>query len=589
MRFLPVNLDALLVELDDLSQTLALRASLTARLPTGVHALVPGARTILVRFDPTRTHAQAVVDDIARRALDGAARQQARARILIPVHYDGEDLDEVAGMLGTSRQNVIALHTGTDYHAAFSGFAPGFAYLSGGDPRLNVPRKPSPRTRVPAGSVALAGQFSAVYPQQSPGGWQLLGTTPLVMWDVRHNPPAIVQPGDRVRFVDAAALAQTDVDAMCAAARREADAACASAPAATPDASAPVHALRAAASCQPTDAVRTSVAQPDACTASLHVQASGVLTLFQDMGRHGQTASGVCASGAVDPASLRAANRLVGNPPNTACLEVTLGGLTLKADGRVTLAVTGADVEITLHSAAGTRRHSAHGQAFTLGDGDTVSLGMARAGVRAYVAVRGGFAVDPVLGSCATDTLAWLGPPPVRRGDRLRVRTQPPALAVDHPIAPDTAHDGPLPRAGDCVTLDIVMGPRTDWFTPDAVASFCAQAWRVTPESNRVGMRLAGTAIARTQATQTLELPSEGTTAGSIQILPSGQPVLFLADHPLSGGYPVIAAVATHHLHLAGQIPINASIRFHAARAFAPFLPTPQGSATRQGPPSRHG
>jgi len=578
MRFLPVNLDALLVELDDLAQTLALHASLAACLPNGVRELVCGARTILVRFDPARTDAQAVVDAVAHRRLDGAVRH-AGTRIEIPVHYDGEDLDDVAGLLGMSRQELIARHTGTDYCAAFSGFAPGFVYLSGGDPLLNVPRRSSPRTRVPAGAVALAGQFSAVYPQQSPGGWQLLGVTPLAMWDMQRHPPAVVQPGDRVRFVDAARLTQTQIDALCAAGQRGQDRA-------------------------PADKTETlaNVAAPamraQRCVASLHVLAGGLLTLFQDAGRHGKTALGVCACGAADQGALRAANRLVGNDPGQACLEVTQGGLILAAHGNATLAVTGADVEITVRSASGQRWCVTRGQAFALGDGDTLSLGQARAGVRAYVAVRGGFdegadngvAHDvnggsgdtcqrvfcsvPVLGSRSTDTLARLGPPPVQRGDILRVRTQSFGPPVDHPIDPVALADKPLPRANHCVTLDVIMGPRTDWFTPDAIARFCDQQWRVTPQSNRVGLRLTGQAIVRTQAAQAMELPSEGTSPGSIQIPPNGQPVLFLNDHPLTGGYPVIATVANYHLDLAGQIPVDARIRFRALRAFSPILPT---------------
>jgi len=279
----------------------------------------------------------------------------------------------------------------------------------------------------------------------------------------------------------------------------------------------------------------------------------------------------VSASGAADQSALRAANRLVGNAPDAVCLEVAQGGLVLRADADVVLAVTGADFPIIVCGAAGARWQHRRHQPFALGLGDVLSLGEARAGLRAYVAVRGGFAALPVLGSCATDTLARLGPPPVQRGDRLGVCVPAPRQAVGDAI---TGDDAPLPRAGQCVTLDVVMGPRTDWFTQDAVTRFCQQEWRVTQDANRVGLRLAGAPLARTQATQTLELPSEGTTLGAIQVPPNGQPVLFLADHPLTGGYPVIAVVATYHLDLAAQIPARARIRFRAVRAFSPFLPT---------------
>jgi KipI family sensor histidine kinase inhibitor len=121
----------------------------------------------------------------------------------IPVTYDGPDLDDVAVLTGLTRDGVVAAHTGTDWRVGFGGFAPGFAYLVGGDPRLRVPRRSEPRTRVPAGAVGLAGEFSGIYPRESPGGWQLLGTTDVVLWDADREPPALLVPGTIVRFVEA--------------------------------------------------------------------------------------------------------------------------------------------------------------------------------------------------------------------------------------------------------------------------------------------------------------------------------------------------------------------------------------------------
>jgi biotin-dependent carboxylase-like uncharacterized protein len=180
-----------------------------------------------------------------------------------------------------------------------------------------------------------------------------------------------------------------------------------------------------------------------------------------------------------------------------------------------------------------------------------------------YLALRGGFEVPPVLGSAATDTLAKVGPAPIAAGDIL-VPAERRSLAV----MPADAKQRRLPRAGEVVMLDIVLGPRTDWFTEHGVATLTSQEWDVTPQSSRVGMRLDGkVAIERSD---NAELPSEGTALGAIQVPHSGQPVLFLADHPLTGGYPVIGVVASHHLDLAGQIPIGARIRFNSISAFEP-------------------
>lgn len=203
LRFLPVTHNALLVELADLDQTLALLASLQRHPPHGVEELVPAARTILVEYRASATRAETLVQDIAARSLTQGA-ERSDTLIEIPVHYNGEDLAEVAQILGITPEEVVRRHTGSEFTVAFTGFAPGFAYLSGGDPVLNVPRRSTPRTRLPAGSVGLAGTFSGVYPQASPGGWQIIGTTPVAMWDITRAQPALLQPGYRVRFVDIA-------------------------------------------------------------------------------------------------------------------------------------------------------------------------------------------------------------------------------------------------------------------------------------------------------------------------------------------------------------------------------------------------
>ena len=536
MRFLPVNLDSLLVELDDLSQTLALLASLQAEPIPGVGDIVPAARTLLVSFRPAAIPRDELIARIGSRSLD-ARIERPGERIEIPVAYDGEDLAEVARLLDISPEEVVRRHTGSDYNVAFTGFAPGFAYLSGGHPSFDLPRRATPRTRIPAGAVGLAGRFSGVYPQASPGGWQIIGVTETPMWDLSRERPALLQPGQRVRFVDAGRRGKHI--AVPAALARD-------------------------------GGHRPSVAAPADGAAALEVRQGGLLALFQDLGRHGQAGQGVSVSGAMDRASLRAANRLVGNEADAACLEIVLGGFQLVSRGDAVVAVTGAEGPLELVSAAGSRWPVARHMALALADGDSLVLGEPRAGIRSYLAVRGGFDVAPVLGSRATDTLAHIGPPPVVAGDLLPVRAATRGAVVG---SPETA-PGDLPRPGEIVTLDVVMGPRTDWFTPEAVAHLCRQPWTVTPQSNRVGVRLAGDRpLVRTAATEGAELPSEGTALGALQVPPSGQPVLFMADHPLTGGYPVIASVACHHLDRAGQLPVGSRIRF---RPIADFEAVPR-------------
>lgn len=538
MRFLSAGDCALLVELDDLDQALALYRAVGARPISGVEECVPAARTVLVRHDPaavTRARLLAALAERGRAAASSTTAVDAAQRTVeIPVHYHGEDLAEVAQLLHLSEREVIARHTGRPWQAAFPGFAPGFVYLAEGDACFAaIPRRAAPRVRVPARSVALAGNLSGVYPHDSPGGWQLIGRTDLAMWDMARAEPALIQPGMQVQFIDADAAGAgfKPPPAVAAKAPRE----------------------------------KRALALPRAQQAIEIVQ-PGLQTLVQDEGRPGQAQRGVSASGALDRGALHEANRLVGNPADSAALENTLGGLALRAHGEgVLVAVSGASVALSVTAAKSGGREVSGAQAIALADGDVLELGHATAGVRCYVAVRGGWRVGSVLGSCSTDTLAQIGPPPLRAKAHIAVGDAIPARALRKPGKPAAARVA-LPRRGDTVVLDIVLGPRTDWFAAEAVDLLTQQPWRVTPRCDRVGMRLEGTKPL--QRTRHDELPSEGTMTGAIQVPASGQPVLFLADHPLTGGYPVIAVVARHHLDLAAQIPIGCDIRFRVAGAF---------------------
>ncbi|GAB3295786.1 5-oxoprolinase subunit B/C family protein [Pseudoclavibacter terrae] len=524
MRVLTARDDAVLIECDSLDETIALFDAMTALRIPGVGEMVPGARTLLVPFRPARVTAQEI--EAAARAADlSGVRAGTPRRLDIPTRYDGEDLAEVAELLGISADEVVRRHTNSTFTVGFVGFAPGFAYLTGDDPLLDVPRRSTPRTRIPAGSVALAGTYSGVYPRESPGGWQLIGTTEVPMWDLARDPAAFMAPGDVVTF---------SVDPATERARSTVSAEHASAP-------------------EPAE-----LAQPEAAdrASALEVRSPGLQTLFQDLGRDGYASMGVSASGALDAPAHRQANRLVGNSPGEPTLEVAYGGLRLRAHGPQVVAIAGAEVEVTVDGAL--PRTVPFGAAFALDDGDELQLGSPTAGVRSYLAVRGGFDAKPVLESLATDLLAGLGPDPLATGDVLGVRDPAAPLAPVTSVADEMHQD--LPAAGgDSIELRIVLGPRDDWFSAEEITRFTSQEWRVTPQSNRVGVRLEGDALTRAKSG---ELPSEGCVSGALQMSPSGQPVLFLADHPLTGGYPVLGAVITDDLPLAGQLPVGATVRF---------------------------
>lgn len=202
MRLLPCGDSGLLVELADLEDVLALYAELVEDVPEGVVDLVPAARTLMLRLDPARTDPDRVARAVREVEPQPGQRPDA-GRLDVPVTYDGEDLAEVGRLTGLGERGVVEAHTAQEWTVAFCGFAPGFGYLVGTDDRLTVPRRDVPRTRVPARAVALAGEFSGVYPRESPGGWQLIGHTTLQPWDLDRDPPALLVPGVRVTFVEA--------------------------------------------------------------------------------------------------------------------------------------------------------------------------------------------------------------------------------------------------------------------------------------------------------------------------------------------------------------------------------------------------
>lgn len=591
-RCLPAGDAAVLAELGSLEEILALVQALGA-WPAGVQDVIPAARTLLVMFDPAILMASDVADWLRRAAaaqtgaggdLSPDATMPGRSpgaglaaatgrRVEIPVRYAGEDLEAAADMLGLTRAEVIERHTGSDYLAAFAGFAPGFVYLAGGDPCFHgMPRRSAPRVRVPAGSVAVAGDFSAVYPADSPGGWQLLGETPWRMWDMDRAEPALVQPGFRVRFVDldAPGTRYSRSTVGISAPPDHDSASTAFAPGAEP-ASGPELAPGLISAPGP-GPMPGAAPWPDPpgipasdASAACEVLDAGLQTLVQDEGRPGLTRLGVSRSGALDRHAMRGANRLVGNPPGLPVLEHVLGGLRLICRGRAVVAVTGAAAPVVVTSASGMRLPAAAGHAIALSEGDELRIGRVRAGVRCYVAVQGGWAVRPVLGSCATDILAGMGPAPLKRGDRLPIGC--PVPSDDRPDEraqtreiPGSPDEIVLPKPGDRLDFGVIFGPRDDWFDAQALQRLLSQDWVVTPQSNRVGMRLAGDApLVRSRPG---ELPSEGAVAGALQVPPSGQPVLFLADHPLTGGYPVIAVVPAPQLDRLAQVPVGARLRF---------------------------
>ncbi len=283
---------------------------------------------------------------------------------------------------------------------------------------------------------------------------------------------------------------------------------------------------------------------------ALAVVRAGALTTVQDTGRPGHAHLGVPRSGALDAPAAALANRLVGNPPEAAVVETTLNGVAVRPRSAVTAAVTGAPCAVTVDG-----RPAPWSAPVQVPAGAVLDVGPAALGLRSYVAFAGGIVVDPVLGSRSTDLLSGLGPAPLTDGT---------VLPLGAPMNLHARVDvAPQPSPPSELLLRVTLGPRDDWFTPEAVRTFTSRAYQVSPASNRIGLRTRGPALERSVSG---ELPSEGMVLGAVQVPPDGRPVVFLADHPTTGGYPVIAVVRPEDLPSAAQAVPGTPVRFIATK-----------------------
>ncbi|HLJ62066.1 MAG TPA: 5-oxoprolinase subunit PxpB [bacterium] len=522
-QFRPLGDAGLVVEFggDEISDAanaavLALRRELDARPPAGVRETVPTYRSLLVVYDPASTSASEVRTAVTERLREADLMHLPAGRLIeIPTAYGGvhgPDLAGVAAETGLSEAQVVAVHTGAEYRVYMLGFSPGFPYMGTLPPPIRVPRLPSPRTRVPVRSVAMAGQQTGVYPTDSPGGWRLIGRTPLRIYDPLRSEPFLLDAGDRVRY---AAISAEEYE------------------------------QRAPVDESTLPAVIPS--RPD-----FVAEHGGLLTTIQDLGRPGYRRFGMPQSGAMDPLALRIVNLLLGNPPGAAAVEVTFPGPRLIALHRTTIAIGGADLAPLVNG-----RDAPMWCAVALAEGDVLSFGAPRTGLWGYVAMPGGVDVSPVLGSRATYVRGGIGGYGGRRlrgGDRLAASRRAPAASLR--LA------GPhAPRIGGDAEVRVVMGPQEDYFTPEAVAAFLAEEYHLSYEVDRVGYRLDGPRLSHRAR---VELLSDGLLPGAIQVPAGGQPIVIMADGPTAGGYPKIAAVVRRDLRLLAQLPRGTPLRFRA-------------------------
>ncbi|HVG56284.1 MAG TPA: 5-oxoprolinase subunit PxpB [Vicinamibacterales bacterium] len=500
---------ALLLELEPVigaavnARAVAIAAAVREDLIAGVRDVISTYRSVAVHFDPLIADAREIHASLERAS--GATGKGSVGRLVeIPVEYGeqwGPDLADVAAFARDSTEGVVRKHTERDYRVFMLGFLPGFAYLGPVDPAIAAPRRPSPRERVRAGSVGIAGGQTAVYPLDSPGGWQIIGHTPMRLFDVDQQPAAVLAPGDSVRFRNEPRVSQQRT------------------------------------------ALTRPVVQLTNAARSMMVIEPGLFTTVQDSGRWGHQVSGVPVSGAMDWVAHRTANALVGNEPSAATLEATLVGPKLRFEQRTTIAVTGADLGAMLDGA-----RVPLCAAVSCPAGGILRFSNRSSGARAYVAADGGIEVPRVLSSRSTHVLSRMGGAGGRallQGDRLGLGTPRSSGGRRRPVEAKSAVQGGGAR------LRVIPGPQREFFPDDAMEGLERSRFVVSPQSNRMGYRLQGPPIPRLPER---EMISDAAFTGAIQVPGSGEPILLMSDRQTTGGYPQLAVVITADIPLAGQL-----------------------------------
>jgi antagonist of KipI len=479
-------------------RAVALSQAVTSDPPAGLWAAIPAAATLLLLFDPLRTSAAALQSQLIRSG-EATLLQPPRRRLRIPVLYGGPDLSDLARERSMTEEQFIALHAQGRYRVAFLGFAPGFAYLTGLAPPLHAPRLSTPRTRVPAGSVAIGGPYTGIYPDETPGGWRLIGRSPATLFDSDRDPPSLFALGDEVSF---GRIGESEF------AERRSN-------------------LAAPAS-------RARGGQP-----ILRLVSPGLFSSVQGSPDFRWVRLGVPPGGAFDPVALAAGNGRLGNPADAAALEIAVMGPSLHCLENVEVCLSGAEI-----SAECNGRSVAGDEPFTLRAGDQLRLGRVSRGLRSYLCVGGGLAADPrprASPRLKAQELLWA--PAQKSAVSSPRRSLPGSQAHSHSV------------------LRVVLAKEPSLFHDESVRSFLSTAYRVSPASDRRGIRLEGVPLVHSGSP---DIAPEATAPGAIQVPRDGMPILLGPDRPVTGGYAKVGTVIGADLWALGQAVPGSVLRFEA-------------------------
>lgn len=556
-------------------QLAALSKAIQANPPLGFAELVPAYNSLLIVFNPVISDTTTMT--AAVRALASAqpnlAVDAAKDIIDLPVAYGGEygpDLESVAANAGLSAEEIIAIHSSKPYLVYMLGFTPGFPYLGGMDQRIATPRLKTPRTKVPAGSIGIADAQTGVYPLESPGGWNLIGRTPMALFDPGRQPPALLSPGKYVRFTpikhdDFEILRKPGAAQQTNTAPGE-DQQTNTAPGEDQQTNTVPGEDQLKSSRKPgTGSVIEPAAEDGSAPArNITVLKPGALSTVQDSGRFGYQATGVPPSGPMDGYSMNLANMLAGNQLDAACIECTLGGLELRFGSDSVFALAGAGTPAFLDDNPVPMHRTLRAKS-----GMVLRLGMASAGLRTYFAVNGGIAVPMVMGSRATFLRGGFGGFEGRAlaaGDRLPVGSPSellPGSNTGSSIPDRFVPQGLIPSFPQEIAVRAIPSHETERFTADGLKCFFSASYSVSQKSDRMGCRLEGRAIEHTSGA---DIISSGVQTGTVQVPGDGQPIVLMADRQTTGGYTRIAQVIQADLPLLGQARPGDTVRFIQSR-----------------------
>ena len=462
--------------------------------------------------------------------------------ISIPVCYEDQefapDLEKVCAHAKMTKEEVIRLHSASDYLIYMMGFLPGFPYLGGMDERLNTPRLESPRTKIPAGSLAIGGAQTGLYPVESPGGWNIIGRTPLELFDLSRNPQFLYRAGDKIRFVPVSRqeFDHFDEDRW----MKEEFGALVTATAAS------------TAPCKKESLV---------CGGGIKILEAGLLTTVQDSGTRGFQKYGISQSGAMDQISFRLANRLCGNDQNAACLETTLSGPTLTFVNEFDFVLTGAVFEAATLDGQNIEMNKKYHAAA----GSMLSCGIASKGLRSYIAFSGGILVPELFGSRSTNLKSKSGGYYGRKlesGDQLALGYKKEGRAPgQNAVEPGEAELEPVVTVfpGEILTLKCQKSSQTDFFDEECLKRFTSLVYTVAPQSDRMGIRFTGESLNCGKT----DIISDAIPLGAVQITSAGLPVVMASDRQTTGGYAKIACVKKESMCCLAQALPGTKIRFN--------------------------